>query len=321
MASASDDYDSPWKMAITRYFSEFMAFFFPAAHAAIDWTRAPVFLEQELVQLQRDAAVGRRLADKLVPVVLRDGAEQWVLIHLEVQGRRERHFAERIFTYHYRIYDRHRRPVASLVLLADRHAGWRPASFGYSVLGCALRLDFPVVKLSDFAGRLEQLLLDANPFALVTAAHLLTLASKGQAAARAAHKWRVIRLLMMKKWPRERIIDLIFVIDWLMRLPVELELALTNNIAQLEREDGMPYITSFERVGLRRGLQEGRQEGRHEGRHEGQRVMLRALLTHRFGALPDEADAMINQADSEVLLAWSVAQIDAPTLAAVFAAR
>ena len=36
----------------------------------------------------------------------------------------------------YRLYDRFARPVASLAVLADDDAGWRPDSFGSAVLGC-----------------------------------------------------------------------------------------------------------------------------------------------------------------------------------------
>jgi hypothetical protein len=49
----------------------------------------------------------------------RDGGEQWVYIHVEVQGQRDANFPERLFTYNYRLYDRYRRPVASLAVLAD----------------------------------------------------------------------------------------------------------------------------------------------------------------------------------------------------------
>jgi hypothetical protein len=62
----ADDYDSPWKEIIEDYFSEFMAFFFPQAHADIDWQRGYESLDQELQQVVRDAALGRRLADKLM---------------------------------------------------------------------------------------------------------------------------------------------------------------------------------------------------------------------------------------------------------------
>ena len=76
-----DDYDTPWKEVVTQYFSDFMAFYFGAAHAAIDWSRPYAFLDQELASLSRDAEQGRRLLDKLVQVYLRDGGEQWVLVH------------------------------------------------------------------------------------------------------------------------------------------------------------------------------------------------------------------------------------------------
>ena len=39
------DYDSPWKSALERYFPQFMAFFFPEAHAGIDWNNGYQFLD------------------------------------------------------------------------------------------------------------------------------------------------------------------------------------------------------------------------------------------------------------------------------------
>jgi hypothetical protein len=45
------DYDSPWKEALDRYFELFMAFFFPAAHADIDWKRGYEMLDKELQKI------------------------------------------------------------------------------------------------------------------------------------------------------------------------------------------------------------------------------------------------------------------------------
>ena len=42
------DYDSPWKNVLERYFPDFLAFFFPAAHAGIDWARGYTLLDKEL---------------------------------------------------------------------------------------------------------------------------------------------------------------------------------------------------------------------------------------------------------------------------------
>jgi hypothetical protein len=69
----------------------------------------------------------------------------------------------------YRLYDKYRRPIASLALLADERESWKPARYGYELFGCRMGIDFPVVKLLDYQD-LEALLADPNPFALVTAA-------------------------------------------------------------------------------------------------------------------------------------------------------
>ena len=43
--------------------------------------------------------------------------------------------------------------------------GWRPAHFGYSLWGCSMRLEFPVVKLLDYADRVAELEAEQNSFA------------------------------------------------------------------------------------------------------------------------------------------------------------
>ncbi|MEW6218893.1 MAG: hypothetical protein AB1634_05070 [Thermodesulfobacteriota bacterium] len=75
--AGQDDFDTPWKEILTRYFPEFMAFFFPEAAANIDWSRRHVFLDKELRQVTRDAQQGLRLADKLAKVWRQDGEETW----------------------------------------------------------------------------------------------------------------------------------------------------------------------------------------------------------------------------------------------------
>ncbi|MEC5161079.1 MULTISPECIES: DUF4351 domain-containing protein [unclassified Janthinobacterium] len=309
MATPHDDYDTPWKDAVTRYFSAFMAFYFPSAHAQIDWSREPEFLEQELAQVARDAELGKRLADKLVKVTLHGGAERWVLVHLEVQGRREGRFAERMFACNYRIYDHYRRPVSSLALLADGSASWKPDTFGYRLFGCEMRFSFPVVKLIDYAGQIEQLLQDENPFALVTAAHLLTRQTKGDMARRAAAKRRLFALLFQRNWDKQRIIDFLNVIDWMMQLPAELDNELWADIPAMERSNAMPYMSYFER------------KFRGEGMRKGQQSLLAMQLEERFGALPDEARERLASASDTQLLAWAKALLRAQSVDEVFSSR
>src|ERR1035438_8060391 len=71
----TDDYDSPWKEAVERYFPEFMAFYFSSAYAQIDWPRGYEFLDQELRAVVQDAELGKRFVDKLVRVNRISGEE------------------------------------------------------------------------------------------------------------------------------------------------------------------------------------------------------------------------------------------------------
>src|SRR5215470_14342127 len=118
------DFDSPWKEALDVYFPAFLAFFFPEAHADIDWGRAPEMLDKELQKIVRQSKHGRRYVDKLVKVWLKTGEERWLLIHVEVQAAREGDFAKRMYVYNYRVFDHYDREVISLAILADDDPAW-----------------------------------------------------------------------------------------------------------------------------------------------------------------------------------------------------
>lgn len=62
------DQDSPWKEIIEQYFPEFLQFFFPNVHAAIDWHQPHEFLDKELQKIVPAAERSKRFADKLVKV-------------------------------------------------------------------------------------------------------------------------------------------------------------------------------------------------------------------------------------------------------------
>ena len=128
-------------------------FFFPDAYADIDWTRGYESLDKELQQIVRDAALGTRLADKLVKVWRHNGAEQVVLVHMEIQGNRDDDFAKRMYIYNYRLFDRYDRLVVSLAVLGDTSPTWQPRHYSQSLWGCRVGIEFPIVKLRDYHKR------------------------------------------------------------------------------------------------------------------------------------------------------------------------
>ena len=87
----------------------------------VDWERGYLFLNKELQQVAKNAAIGRRYAGKLVQLYRKDGSHEWVLTHLEVQGQGRKIFPERMYTYNYRTFDLFHRKVASIAILADEN--------------------------------------------------------------------------------------------------------------------------------------------------------------------------------------------------------
>ncbi len=303
----SDDYDSPWKEILDVYFPEFLAFFFPGAHDDIDWTRDWENLEQELHQLMHEGEIGKRIADKLIKVWRREGEEFFVLVHIEVQGEPEEDFPERMYVYNYRTYDRYRRPVASLAVLADDNPAWRPERFGYRVWGCETSLCFPVVKLEDYNGRWRELERSANPFATVVMAHLKTRQTRKDPEGRYRWKLRLVRRLYERGFPRQDVVKLFRFIDWLLTLPKELDYRFRDDLERLEKEKTMPYVTSIERIGI------------EKGERQGQAALLQRQLSRRFGSLPDWVAARLQSADRSEIEIWADRLLDAERLGEIFA--
>jgi len=263
----SSDYDSPWKEALDAYFEPFLALLFPQVYCQIDWSRGYESLDKEFQQVVREAEVGRRYVDKLVKVWSKEGVECWVLIHVEVQTTRDAEFPRCMYVYNYRVFDRYNRPVASLAVLADDEADWRPADFSSNLFGCQAGIRFPAVKLLDFAAHEAMLEASSNPFAQVVLAHLKARETHGDPAGRFDWKIRLVRNLYERGFSAKDVRELFRVIDWLMELPPALANVFRQDLDKIQEERSMPYITSTERI----------------WRGEGICLGIEALLDVRFG--------------------------------------
>jgi hypothetical protein len=243
-----------------------------------------------------------------------DGLTEHVYVHVEVQGGRESDFARRMFVYNYRLFDRFDAPVASFAVLADDDPRWKPDGFSFEALGLTHSVQFGIAKLLDHELRLEQLQEDANPFALVTAAHLLTRRTRGDAERRYEAKLRLIRLLYRQGWARQQVLDLFAVLDWMMRLPATLQQRLWQDVDAMDEEKRMAYVTTWEQ----RGIEKGREQGLEQGRALGQAALLERQLSRRFGTLSEEARSLLASATPEQLQTWGDRVLDAGSLAEVF---
>ncbi|MBN2506338.1 MAG: transposase [Verrucomicrobia bacterium] len=293
--SESTDYDGAWKEALELYLEPFLQLCFPTVAQGIDWALPVEFLDQELQEIVRDADLGKQRVDKLVKVRRRDGAEEWVLLHVEIQAQPDDRLPLRVYQYHHRIADRFGRRVATLVVLADLQAEWTPTSYHEELWGCRVRFEYPICKLLDFVRDRAALEASDNPAAIVVAAHLAAQATHRDMDQRHRLKWQLTRRLYERDFDRKNILELFRLIDWLMALPDELAVAFRGELINFETEKRMPYVTSIERL----GRQEGRQEGRQQGRQEALRDNILDVLETRFGALPPTMRHQVETAQDE----------------------
>ncbi|MBD2212041.1 transposase [Nostoc linckia FACHB-104] len=290
MTEQSTDYDSPWKEIIELYFKSFLEFFFIKAYDAIDWTRPYEFLDTELQQLEPDAEIGRRFVDKVAKVWLLDGEEAWVLVHVEVQGQYDSQFAERMYTYNYRLFDRHKKRVISLAVLADEQANWRPSSYGYELAGCRVSLEFPIAKLLDYEQTWETLEQTTNPFGIIVMAHLKTKATQRNPESRLQWKLSLVRRLFERGYSRGDIQEIFRFIDWVMVLPKELTSSFKTEVRNYEETNRMRYVTSIERLAKEEGIIETARESVIE------------VLETRFGEVPNAIVEAINAIEEPSVL-------------------
>ncbi len=139
-------------------------------------------------------------------------------------------------------------------------------------------------------GKGDLLEASANPFAKVVLAHLKTRQTQGDPANR--HAWK--RGLYQQGFSAKDVRELFRIIDWMMALPPLLDESFWNDVANDQEEKRMPFITTPERVGIKRGLREG----------------ISALLKARFGEeglkLMPEIHAIVEEEQLRTILNFLV---------------
>ncbi|SDI72772.1 Rpn family recombination-promoting nuclease/putative transposase [Natribacillus halophilus] len=238
------DHDGLWKKVITDLFEPFMLFFAPDLYEQMDWSKQPDSLEQEL---KRTFPVkkGTKYTDKLMKVHLQDGKEQWILVHVEVQRDKEDDFAERMFQYFYRIFDKYNQKIYAIALLTDADRSFHPTSYDYHFHGTNLTYAYNTYKI--WREDEETLLHSNNPFALVVLAGKYALKSEKNADDRYQFKRRLFDLIIRhKNYSRENTTSLILFVDFLLAMPEEMDQKLQGEFSsKVEEEVSLMHDTSF----------------------------------------------------------------------------
>ncbi len=171
--------DILWKSVLEEVFDDLLRFVYTGADQVFDMNRGFEFLDKELAEMypEPEKEGDTRFVDKLVKVFRADGQEEWLLVHIEVQGETDGRpaFAERMFRYFYRIFDRYRKPVTAIAIYTGPDGKRMPDRFTYEFLNTRLVYQYNTLCVVDYND--EDLATNVNPFALVMLAAKKALAS------------------------------------------------------------------------------------------------------------------------------------------------
>jgi hypothetical protein len=201
--------DILWKGIIEELFADFLRFFYADADELFDMERGFDFLDKELGQLYPDVDLKHpKFVDKLVRVYRKNGKEEWLLIHIEVQGYKDPAFARRMFTYFYRILDRFDKAVASIAIFTDKDDHYQPDRYVYDSLETSNVFRFKTYKVrgQDIA-TLEN---SDNPFAVVVSTVLIALQAPEKDPAQLFDlSMDLVRRMFRKGFPKKKIRSLL----------------------------------------------------------------------------------------------------------------
>ena len=163
--------DILWKGLLEWVFDDLLRFVFPEADKEFDMQQGFTYLDKELAELypEPEREIDIRRVDKLVKAFRKDGREEWILIHIEVQGETKSKdraiFPERMFRYFYRCFDRYKKPVAAIAIFTGPDARRMPDRYEYIFMNTRLEYHYNTLCILDYSEK--ELAESDNPFAWV----------------------------------------------------------------------------------------------------------------------------------------------------------
>lgn len=226
MRSKPIDYDALLKEFISDFFPDFIAFVNPALYDAIDWEKGYVFLEQELINALRGKfkIKGKsKRTDKLVKVVLKEGKEHFVFVHIEFQHKPEKGFARRMYIYRTLICLRYDiDDISAIAIFTANPPPEEEKSYRNDTFGTSIIYTFKTLVAADLQ---EEVLIQAshNPFAIAMLAALYTYRSRNKPRLRLLLKAKLFALVRAKGAPVEKIVQLLIFVRDFVHLPEHFE--------------------------------------------------------------------------------------------------
>lgn len=274
--------DILWKVVLEDVFGDLLKFIFPDADEVYDLDRGFEYLDKELAELhpQPNEKTDSRFADKLVKVFHRNGTEEWMLLHIEVQGDTDERaaFADRMFTYFYRIRDRYRKPVSAVAIFTGQNGKTMPRLYTYEYRHTRLKYEYLGISVIDYSA--TELAESRNPFAhVIAAARLRLLEGQLKDAELLNLKLLLAKKLRLAGFEMEKIRAVfIFLRNYILFDDPEMNCKFDHLVKEADKTHVMNTIEYIKMEGKEEGREEGREEGWEEGLKDGRRAATESFV-------------------------------------------
>ena len=300
--------DLLWKAALEDLFDDFLRFFYPDADTLFDLDKGFVYLDKELDQLFPPDGdnYAPRYVDKLVKVFTISGLEEWILIHVEVQGYTDNDFARRMFQYYYRILDQYDKPVTAFAIFADTNKKFHPNHYERAFLGTKIFYQFNTYKIIEQDEK--ELENSNNPFALAVLSAKIALSHPKLKDQQLYDLTRELaKRLLNKDIPKDKIRKVMnFLRHYLRFENPEISVKFEEDIAALAGRSITMGIEEFlldeaERKGIEKGIEKGMTQKEREKNLAFTRNLLSStdLSTSKIAQLVDVSEEFVSQVKSK----------------------
>ena len=265
--------DDLWKKVIADLFEDFLLFFLPEFHKEVDFSKSVDFLQQELFKEIIKDRKGRKMADQIAKVHLKNGKEQWVLVHTEVQSEDDEDFPLRMFQYYYRIFDRYEKKIVAIAVFSNKS---NKSSNQYKdvYFGTELSYTFNKYIVDNFDE--EELKKSPKLFskALLASIYMNRTKSNDKMEMRSIYKRALLRdVWSLQNATRTEISALLYFVDYLLKLPEEMSEQLKQELRteirkedeqmlQLHKDELPPTLAGILEMERQEGLELGIEQGR-----------------------------------------------------------
>jgi hypothetical protein len=296
------DHDGLWKDLIERFFHSMLKRALPELYEAADLTKKPRFLDKEFRDILNtaDPVIHRspHFADYLMETALKDGGEEWLLFHFEVQGKGGGSLATRMRHYNSFIYAHYKREPTALAIITDKRPAGEPEYYSHSRYGTEIVYRYNRLVLAELND--EELQASDEPFDMLLYAAKCAMRSKNE-----LQKYTYLRTLTgrlsERGWDMQDKRDLMLYLERIMNLKDEaLRLQYREYQESLDKEGKILYITVAEEFYTAKGMEKGIEKGMARGMEKGKEEMARKLLAKGFSpdVIAESADLPLDRIQS-----------------------